>query len=119
VRCSYIEIYNEEIHDLLSKDVKARYELKESPEKGIFIKDLNKVVVKSVAAMEQLMITGNKNRSTGNTINKKRERNEDIWIIICWFFCLSGETAMNKDSSRSHSIFTVYVEISETDANGE
>ena len=26
---------------------------------------------------------------------------------------------MNKDSSRSHSIFTVYVEISETDANGE
>ena len=32
VRCSYIEIYNEEIHDLISKDVKARYELKESPE---------------------------------------------------------------------------------------
>lgn len=30
VRCSYLEIYNEEIHDLLGKDVKARYELKES-----------------------------------------------------------------------------------------
>jgi len=24
-----------------------------------------------------------------------------------------GETAMNKDSSRSHSIFTIYIEMSE------
>ena len=30
VRCSYIEIYNEDIHDLLSKDCKARRDLKES-----------------------------------------------------------------------------------------
>lgn len=65
VRCSYIEIYNEEIHDLLSKDVKAKYELKESPDEGVFIKDLNKKVVKSVSEMEQLMNVGNKNRSTG------------------------------------------------------
>ena len=27
VRCSYIEIYNEEIHDLLSNDTRARYEV--------------------------------------------------------------------------------------------
>ncbi len=27
----------------------------------------------------------------------------------------TGETLMNKDSSRSHSIFTCYVEISEKD----
>ena len=40
IRCSFIEIYNEEIHDLLSKDVKAKMELKESPEKGVFVKDL-------------------------------------------------------------------------------
>jgi kinesin family protein 3/17 len=31
----------------------------------------------------------------------------------------TGETAMNKDSSRSHSIFTIYVETSEADADGE
>jgi hypothetical protein len=24
----------------------------------------------------------------------------------------TGETAMNKDSSRSHSIFTIYIEVS-------
>ena len=31
IRCSFIEIYNEEIHDLLGKDVKERMDLKESP----------------------------------------------------------------------------------------
>ncbi len=85
VRCSFIEIYNEEIHDLLSKDIKAKYELKESSDKGIFIKDLNMHVVKTVKEMEDYMNQGNGNRST-------------------------GETLMNKDSSRSHSIFTLYVE---------
>jgi len=32
---------------------------------------------------------------------------------------MTGETAMNKDSSRSHSIFTIYVETSEATKNGE
>lgn len=31
----------------------------------------------------------------------------------------TGETAMNKESSRSHSIFTIYVETAETDPLGE
>ena len=31
----------------------------------------------------------------------------------------TGETAMNKDSSRSHSIFTIYVETGEKDDQGE
>ena len=30
-----------------------------------------------------------------------------------------GETAMNKDSSRSHSIFTIYIETAEEGADGE
>ena len=36
IRCSYIEIYNEEIRDLLSNDVKAKRDIKESVEKGIY-----------------------------------------------------------------------------------
>jgi len=90
IRCSYIEIYNEEIHDLLGSDVNKKLELKESTEKGIYVKDLSLVVVKSVAEIVQLMVLGFKNRRT-------------------------AETSMNKDSSRSHSIFTVYIESSETD----
>lgn len=37
IRCSYIEIYNEEIRDLLSKDVKAKRDIKESVDKGIYL----------------------------------------------------------------------------------
>lgn len=94
IRCSFIEIYNEEIHDLIGKDWKIKLELKENPEKGVFIKDVAMHVVKSVKEIEQLMDYGTKNRTV-------------------------GETAMNKDSSRSHSIFTIYIEASELDETGK
>ena len=93
IRCSYIEIYNEEIHDLIGPDVKAKHELKEHPETGVYIKGLTMHIVKSIPEIERLMNMGSKNRSV-------------------------GETAMNKDSSRSHSIFTIYIESSETDEKG-
>ena len=38
--CSYLEIYNEEIRDLLGDDPKARCELKEDPTKGVYVKGL-------------------------------------------------------------------------------
>jgi len=93
IRCSFIEIYNEEIHDLIGEDVRVKLDLKESSDKGIFIKNLSMHIVKSVAEIEKLMTLGFKNRSV-------------------------GETAMNKDSSRSHSLFTIYVETSEVDPKG-
>lgn len=62
-----MEIYNEEVHDLVGRDVKARLEMKESFDKGVFIKDLQMVVVKSVEEMEKLMNFGNKNRAVGET----------------------------------------------------
>jgi len=44
VRCSYLEIYNEEVFDLLVEQKKGvaptRLEIKENPDKGIFVKDL-------------------------------------------------------------------------------
>ena len=51
VRCSYLEIYNEEIHDLLldGKNVHKKLELKEDPSKGVFVKDLTCCITKSIA----------------------------------------------------------------------
>ena len=37
VHASYLEIYNEEIRDLLGTDVKKRLDLKEHPEKGVYV----------------------------------------------------------------------------------
>eukprot|EP01006_Ploeotia_vitrea_P054289 TRINITY_DN67869_c6_g4_i1.p1 TRINITY_DN67869_c6_g4~~TRINITY_DN67869_c6_g4_i1.p1 ORF type:complete len:778 (-),score=48.57 TRINITY_DN67869_c6_g4_i1:607-2940(-) len=90
VRASYLEIYNEEIRDLLSKDPKNRLELKENIETGVYVKDLTFFVVKNVTEIDHVMQAGKKNRSVGATL-------------------------MNATSSRSHSIFTIIVECAEND----
>ena len=94
IRCSYLEIYNESVRDLLAKDVEQKLDLKENADKGVFVKDLTTCIVKSQQEIERYMDHGTANRKT-------------------------GETAMNKDSSRSHSIFTIYVETAERDDLGE
>ncbi|KAI9143948.1 P-loop containing nucleoside triphosphate hydrolase protein [Paraphysoderma sedebokerense] len=88
VRISYLEIYNEEIRDLL-KTESGKLDLKERPDVGVYVKDLSSFVVKDTAEMDKLMEVGNKNRSV-------------------------GFTEMNARSSRSHSIFTITVEMCET-----
>jgi hypothetical protein len=68
VRCSYIEIYNEEIRDLLGSDPKMRHDLKESPDKGVYVKGLTMQVVKSITDVEKMINVGEKNRTTGETL---------------------------------------------------
>ncbi|XP_032969577.1 kinesin-like protein KIF17 isoform X2 [Rhinolophus ferrumequinum] len=94
VRASYLEIYNEDVRDLLGADTKQKLELKEHPEKGVHVKGLSMHTVHSVAQCERIMETGWKNRSVGYTL-------------------------MNKDSSRSHSIFTISIEIYAVDERGK
>lgn len=66
VRASYLEIYQEEIRDLLDgKDSKKRLELKERPDIGVYVKELSSFVTKSVAEVEQLLSVGHSNRSVG------------------------------------------------------
>ncbi|CAL8123332.1 unnamed protein product [Orchesella dallaii] len=90
VRCSYLEIYNENIRDLLSKDQNQFLELKENKEKEVFVKDLTSLVVRDADDMDRVMTIGNKNRSVAST-------------------------NMNSVSSRSHAIFSIVVECSTTD----
>lgn len=46
VRASYLEIYNEEVRDLLAKNPKNRLELHEKPDSGVYVKDLSGFMVK-------------------------------------------------------------------------
>ncbi|XP_025762925.1 kinesin-like protein KIF17 isoform X1 [Oreochromis niloticus] len=94
VRASYLEIYNEEIRDLLGSDTKQRLELKEHPERGVYVRDLSMHTVHSVGECERIIEKGWRNRAVGYTL-------------------------MNKDSSRSHSIFTIHLEICSTDSSGQ
>jgi kinesin family protein 3/17 len=54
----------------------------------VYVKDLSIIQVKSIKDMEHWMTKGTNNRSV-------------------------GETNLNRESSRSHSIFTIYIEVSE------
>ncbi|MCI4387497.1 hypothetical protein PGIGA_G00074850 [Pangasianodon gigas] len=94
VRASYLEIYQEEIRDLLAKDQSRRLELKERPDTGVYVKDLSSFVTKSVREIEHVMNVGNQNRSVGST-------------------------NMNEHSSRSHAIFVITIECSELGPDGE
>lgn len=84
VTVTYVEIYNEEIRDLLSKNNKL--EIREIPSLGVYIKDLIGCPVSSVKSMIDLMNRGNTNRITRST-------------------------TMNDVSSRSHAIFSIRIEI--------
>jgi len=68
VRASYLEIYNEEIRDLLSKDPKNHLELKENMDSGVYVKDLTSFVVKNATEIDHVQQAGKKNRSVGATL---------------------------------------------------
>jgi len=94
VTAAYIEIYNEDVRDLLGPDPKAKLDVKESKDKGFMVAGLTYVGVSSAEQIHDLMIKGNGNRTV-------------------------GETAMNATSSRSHSIFMLTIETSEPDGAGD
>lgn len=68
VRVSYLEIYNEEVRDLLNKKSQEALKIRERPDVGVYVKDLHSFVVKDTNEMEKLMNIGNKNSK------RKRER---------------------------------------------
>lgn len=55
VRASFLEIYNEEVRDLLSKNPKNKLDLKERKDQGVYVKSLNSFVVKSVAEITSVL----------------------------------------------------------------
>uniref|UniRef100_A0A1B6LAW8 Kinesin-like protein n=1 Tax=Graphocephala atropunctata TaxID=36148 RepID=A0A1B6LAW8_9HEMI len=89
VRASYLEIYQDEIRDLLNIDQNKKHELRESKELGVYVKNITSMVCKNTKQMLKLMLMGQQRRSTGTT---------DV----------------NVRSSRSHAIVTVTVEMRDT-----
>ncbi|XP_074541607.1 kinesin-like protein KIF3B [Halichoeres trimaculatus] len=95
VRASYLEIYLEEIRDLLDPNHgSARaLELRESPDSGVYVRDLTSCVCKSIKEIEEVMNVGNQARAV-------------------------GATDMNEHSSRSHALFLITVECSQPGPDG-
>lgn len=85
IQISYVEIYDEKIYDLLNINNFDKIEVKEHPKKGIYIDNATLVAVSDYNKMKLFIDKGNQARTV-------------------------GETKMNRESSRSHAILTIYIE---------
>ena len=61
VRVSYLELYNEEVRDILSKTPQKKLEVRERSDIGVYVKDLSNFVVRNADDMFKLIAIGNKN----------------------------------------------------------
>ncbi|BFG15554.1 hypothetical protein CerSpe_018280 [Prunus speciosa] len=91
--CSFLEIYNEQITDLLDPNQKT-LQIREDVKSGVYVENLTEECVRTIKDVTQLLIKGLSNRRTGST-------------------------SINAESSRSHTVFTCVVESQYTNvANG-
>ena len=87
--CSCIEIYNEQLIDLLNNNsqfdkVDEILKIREDPKKGMYIENLTEQEIDSAKKAKELLISGFKNRHVAST-------------------------SMNRESSRSHLIYTLFL----------
>ncbi|XP_072563047.1 kinesin-like protein KIF15 isoform X1 [Paramormyrops kingsleyae] len=87
-KCSFIEIYNEQIYDLLDS-ASASLFLRENIKKGVFVEGAVEKIVTSAVDAYQVLSMGWRNRRVAST-------------------------SMNRESSRSHAVFTMTLESKET-----
>ncbi|GAB2283040.1 Kinesin-like protein KIN-8B [Dionaea muscipula] len=88
VSCSYLEVYNEVIYDLLEKS-SGHLELREDPDQGVTVAGLRSIKVHSADKILELLNLGNSRRKTEST-------------------------EVNATSSRSHAVLEITVKRKQT-----
>ncbi|KAF3441637.1 hypothetical protein FNV43_RR15552 [Rhamnella rubrinervis] len=104
VKVTFLELYNEEITDLLAPEEISRVALEEKQKKqlplmedgkgGVLVRGLEEEIVTSASEIFTLLERGSAKRRT-------------------------AETLLNKQSSRSHSLFSITIHIKEATPEGE
>ncbi|KAL6005274.1 Kinesin-like protein KIN-5C [Asimina triloba] len=104
VKVTFLELYNEEITDLLAPEEISKLLLEEKQKKplllmedgkgGVLVRGLEEEIVTSASEIFTLLERGSAKRRT-------------------------AETLLNKQSSRSHSLFTITIHIKEATPEGE
>ncbi|KAI3995533.1 hypothetical protein MKX01_023278 [Papaver californicum] len=104
VKVTFLELYNEEITDLLAHEEITKFSLEEKQKKqlplmedgkgGVLVRGLEEEIVTNTSEIFTLLERGSAKRRT-------------------------AETLLNKQSSRSHSLFSITIHIKETTPEGE
>eukprot|EP00347_Sterkiella_histriomuscorum_P005592 403356022 len=94
VKCQFLEIYNENIYDLLDTSIDKRLNIRQDQDKGIYAEGGREEVVHNLQDVMALVVLGNRNRSVAST-------------------------QMNRHSSRSHAVFITNLKTIEYLDNGK
>ncbi|CAA0811933.1 P-loop containing nucleoside triphosphate hydrolases superfamily protein [Striga hermonthica] len=96
MKVSFLELYNEDITDLLAPEEfsRSKLALMEDGKGGVVIRGLEEEIVTSANEIYKILEKG---------LGKRR----------------TAETLLNKQSSRSHSVFTITIHIKESTPEGE
>ncbi|KAJ6585001.1 P-loop containing nucleoside triphosphate hydrolase protein [Mycena capillaripes] len=84
LRCSYLEIYNETIHDLLAPGAKS-VEIQGGGAGGeVILSGLREEVVTSLASVREVLRRGEGNRRTASTDwNERSSRSHSVFRVVC------------------------------------
>ena len=94
IKCSCLEIYQEHLVDLLGEGDNENLVIREDQNKSMYVDNLTKVEISNETSAKELLVRGMENRHVAST-------------------------KMNSQSSRSHLIFTIFLETSCDNGDGK
>ncbi|KDO16637.1 hypothetical protein SPRG_15670, partial [Saprolegnia parasitica CBS 223.65] len=83
-RCSFLEIYNERVYDLLDNDTATSMDaklLREDSQQNVFVQDLLEIPVTSSTSALQLLTLGAKQRTVGSTAMNRESSRSTLHLV--------------------------------------
>ncbi|GMI85232.1 hypothetical protein like AT3G20150 [Hibiscus trionum] len=100
-RCSFLEIYNEQIGDLLDP-TQRNLEIKDDPKNGFYVENLTEEYVSSYEDVTQILIKGLSSRKVGaTTVNSKSSRSHIVFTFAIESWCKEASSKCFGSSKTS------------------
>ncbi|KAK8620533.1 hypothetical protein V6N13_067007 [Hibiscus sabdariffa] len=100
-RCSFLEIYNEQIGDLLDP-TQRNLEIKDDPKNGFYVENLTEEYVSSYEDVTQILIKGlSSNKVGATTVNSKSSRSHVVFTFVIESWCKEASSKCFGSSKTS------------------